>query len=79
MPSARSRSNDLFSGEATHNLLIEKIVLFDDHIEKVQKKTPTEPFYGFCWVSLGEVDVNYPNTVFPVKDGFGFVIWLKNL
>ena len=47
--------------------------------KKEQKKTPAEPFYGFYWVSLGEVDVNYPNTVFPVKDGFGFVIRLKNL
>ena len=22
--------------------------------EKWQKKTPTEPFYGFCWVPIGD-------------------------
>ena len=45
-------------------------------IEKKQNKfRPFIRMGGIC----GEVDVNYPNTVFPLKDGFGFVIRLKNL
>ena len=47
--------------------------------KKAQKRGLIEPFYGFYQTAIGEVDVNYPNTVFPVKDGFGFVIRLKNL
>ena len=44
-----------------------------------QKKSQQNHFTGSVETALGEVDVNYPNTVFPVKDGFGFVIRLKNL
>ena len=43
------------------------------------KAKPSPKGNGFAFTLLGEVDVNYPNTVFPVKDGFGFVIRLKNL
>ncbi len=47
-------------------------------LKKCKKKNPAEPFYGFCWVSIGGPNVNYPNTIVPIEVGFGFVIWLEN-
>ena len=43
-----------------------------------QNKKQSRTVKSSTLLLVGAPDVNYPNTVVPIKDGFGFIIYLKN-